>query len=678
MRVSNDFSWPGTIRDWWVTGWVLLAGGWVGAQPASEPVPAPLNAGTETGGYVIDIGNREWVRAAYRSAYLASEGVPSGWTGSQATCTPGTTTAEFKASVVQRINYMRAMAGVPAWIAFSDVYNTKCQAAALILSGLGRIDHFPPPSAPCYSPEGAEAAARANIVVSAFGPEAVDIYIRDHGNNNEAVGHRRRLFYPNARTMGTGDVPLGAGGLPANAIWVFDDTAVVTRPATREPFVAWPPPGYVPYRFVWQRWSVSLPDANFQGASVQMTSNGIPVGTVVLPVAEGKADPTLVWALQGTDPLLYGTHERPNADVLYGVTVRNVRVGNVSRDVSYTVRVFDPDAPAPPAPAPVVTGPAQARVGEPVTFSLSTLPWAEGYSLQRQSILTTNFTEGAEVDLSRFEVATATGYEVRVTNYKASGNYAFRLGHPRPGDQVLTFRPEVVPGPGSTLSFASRLARGTSNQVARVQISENGGDNWTEVYTQPGNPAAPEGVFARRTVSLAAFAGKVVRIRFLFTLVSGSFTSTLIATSGWFLDDIEIAGGETYGATEIVELGAVPQGTLAWPTTGLHAVRGRARGFGNLPLAWGPAQRVSVLPSTTPTVAFRGPPARAGAGFRLEFTGSALPSGATFSLLRAPSHAGPWVRDGAAVLTILRPDAEYRFETPVGAAPSGFLRISSP
>jgi glucose uptake protein GlcU len=40
------------------------------------------------------------------------------------------------------------------------------------------------------------------------------------------------------------------------------------RPSTRNIYVAYPPPGYVPYKLVWPRWSFAYPGANFANASV--------------------------------------------------------------------------------------------------------------------------------------------------------------------------------------------------------------------------------------------------------------------------------------------------------------------------------------------------------------------------------------------------------------------------
>src|SRR5438034_1286336 len=94
------------------------------------------------------------------------------------------------------------------------------------------------------------------------GADAITAYIWDFGANNDIVGHRRWLLYPQTKVMGTGDVPNQGGFAAANATWVFDANYGGPRPATRKPFVSWPPAGYVPYQVVYPQWSFALSNVN--------------------------------------------------------------------------------------------------------------------------------------------------------------------------------------------------------------------------------------------------------------------------------------------------------------------------------------------------------------------------------------------------------------------------------
>jgi len=187
-------------------------------------------------------------------------------------CDPGTTSAVFKEAILRRINWYRAMAGLPGDIVLDDELNEKCQAAALIMAAQGALSHFPPADWECYTPAGNEAAGAANLHLSStpnLDAGIVDGYIEDGGQFNASVGHRRWLLYTRQRTMGTGSV---SGTFRANAIWVIGQFGI--GPARNH---SWPPAGFVPYQVVYPRWSFSSPNADFSQATVTMTRGGNPI-----------------------------------------------------------------------------------------------------------------------------------------------------------------------------------------------------------------------------------------------------------------------------------------------------------------------------------------------------------------------------------------------------------------
>jgi uncharacterized protein YkwD len=283
--------------------------------------------------------DRQASQSFFHNVYLASEGVAAEWTGNQATCDEGTTRSAFRSAVLLRINYFRAMAGVPAGVTLSDEFNTKAQKAALMMSANGQLDHSPPATWKCYSTDGADAAGSSSLGLGAYGPDVIDLYVQDPGAGNYAAGHRRWILYPQTDTMGTGDIP--SGGYPAaNALWVFDDNMFGPRPDTREEFVAWPPPGYVPYQVVFARWSFAFDGADFSSASVSMTSGGKSVALALQPVVNGYGDNTLVWE---PDAIFSAP---PASDIVYTVAVNQVIIGGVPRNFTYDVIVFNPGSAA--------------------------------------------------------------------------------------------------------------------------------------------------------------------------------------------------------------------------------------------------------------------------------------------------------------------------------------------
>jgi len=285
--------------------------------------------------------DREGSRDFYRSVYLASEDVPHAWSGDYESCDPGDTSRQYKAAVRLRINYFRAMAGVPADISLSPELNRMAQAAALIMGKNRDLSHFPPDTWQCYSADGATAAGNSNLSMGGSGPGAVTGQMADQGDNNAAVGHRRWILCPQSRTFGTGDVP-GTPDyrfLPANALWVVDsDHYYDPRPATRDEFVAWPPPGYVPSPVVFPRWSFSYDDADFTEATVHMTANGADVTLTLEPLSSRICENTLVWVPDIDFATLDLAQDRS-----FKVSVRDVWMGGMKRSFDYTVTVFDPE-----------------------------------------------------------------------------------------------------------------------------------------------------------------------------------------------------------------------------------------------------------------------------------------------------------------------------------------------
>lgn len=296
----------------------------------------PLLLRHEEIGPWVDTQNRQQVASFYQTEYLASDGVDSGWTGNVNSCTPGSTSAAFKEAILRRINYFRAMAGVPALEGLSAEYNSKAQAAALMMSAQNALSHSPGTNWACYTDAGAEGAGSSNLYLGVYGPSAISGYIQDPGSGNYFLGHRRWILYPQSRNLGTGDIPPSAGRSPANALWVFDRANMWgPRPDTREAYVAWPPPGFVPYQVIYARWSFAYDEADLTGATVAMSKNGVPLAVSVNPVVNGYGENTLAW--EPADA--FGA---PSVDVTYQVTVSNVVINGTPQNFSYTVTMINP------------------------------------------------------------------------------------------------------------------------------------------------------------------------------------------------------------------------------------------------------------------------------------------------------------------------------------------------
>jgi uncharacterized protein YkwD len=349
---------------------------------------AQVTPAAATEGPWIDTSDRAEVLATYLAEFERVE-PDIGHTGDVGSCTAGTTSQEFRDSVMQRVNWYRRMAGLDV-VSERSTYSAATQETSTMMSAEGSLSHSPGSGWACHTATGATAAGKSNLALGVNGIDAIDAYIRDPGANNHAVGHRRTILYPQLLEVGTGDVETGDGNWAANTLHVFDDNLWGARPAVREDrgFVAWPPSGYVPPDTVWGRWSFSLAGADFGSATVSVRDSLGAIGVEVLqriqpsnPSSLIAPEASIVWAVGGdTDSNLLSAPD--GGDECYTVTVAGVRVGGtVQPAFTYRTCVIDPDFD-PASQAPQSTPAAEPASCEPINFVVWTAPcWSGGGTL---------------------------------------------------------------------------------------------------------------------------------------------------------------------------------------------------------------------------------------------------------------------------------------------------------
>jgi hypothetical protein len=609
------------------------------------PAPAQLS---------VTITSRAEARAFYNAIYPLSENVPSGWTGTlsgtpatAATGTPGATSAAFQSAEQLRINWFRAMAGVPAAVGFDSGNDALDQQAALMMSANNALSHAPPTTWQLYTSGGATAASESNLALGTNGPDAMTGYIADPGSTNPEAGHRRWLLYPQTQTMGSGDTDPASPFLPANATWVFDSNFNGPRPATRDNFVAWPAPGYVPYQVVFPRWSFSYPDADFSQATVTMTSNGVSVPTSPEVVETGFGENTLVWEYNGLSGDSGSPAPQPTADTTYTVQISGVQ-NAPQTSYSYNVTVFDPAVAESGDTPPTVAGPATAAVGTGTNYTVAGIPsFANGFEYRAiTSVTPTAATYGAEGGLQGVIANTSGSYNPVDTSEAFSGTASYHLAQPDPSAQSLTLPGYYTFTGGSpTLQFESWLGYATADQVAHVQISLDDGNSWTDLFTESGNnsgtPVATQ--FSAESVPLSAYAGLVFQIRFAYTFdnsATGSFYNQTSSGIGWNIDAISFTGVDsaTPGAPSAFASGT----TLSFTPTavGSFGLQARAVMFGSYPIEWGPVAYATASPS-----------GQTGPGITTQPEGQTLNSGSTVVFTSAASGATgyQWDFNGAPI-----------------------------
>lgn len=185
--------------------------------------------------------------------------------------------------------------------------------------------------------------------------------------------------------------------------------------------------------------------------------------------------------------------------------------------------------------APTLTG---ASVFESLTEASYNFPTVIGAtSYEGRRVLNVNAAMDAADDLNRVTVVTGGSYNALSTSVQDSGTGAYHLLSGSANDQTLTYNARFYVKSAASLTFRSRLRTATSNQFAKVQISDNDGASWVSVYSQAGNGADQESNFQSLSVSLASYAGKEIRVRFSYSVTGRYFTQTT-DNYGWYIDNI--------------------------------------------------------------------------------------------------------------------------------------------
>jgi|TARA_B100000959_G_scaffold280401_1_gene342150 uncharacterized protein YkwD len=272
--------------------------------------------------------DRQQIAENYNTIYLGSQVLPAqlGWTGDVITCNPGTISTLSLDNTLDRINYFRDLVGLPSNITFDPLLNQKCQEAALMMDANNSVNHNPPPTWLCYTTNGDDAAGSSNLASGSNSSSSITRYISDHGVNNTAVGHRRRILYTRANIFGTGST------YTKNALWVINNF-ITPAPV---PFVAYPSPGFFPGPLVFGRWSFSIQNADFSLTTISMTNEqGINIPLTIEPITNGYGDNTIVWV---PDPS-YINNLFGSEDTKYTINILNVN-NTIQQNYNYEIVIM--------------------------------------------------------------------------------------------------------------------------------------------------------------------------------------------------------------------------------------------------------------------------------------------------------------------------------------------------
>ncbi len=286
----------------------------------------------------------EKAKKDYETHYLGTKLNTIGWTGNEASCNSGDVAAETRKKVVERVNYYRALVGLPA-VTLNESQSKSCQDAALIMMANNTLTHTPSQGMKCWTQAGYDAASTGNIAIGWGSSEpdanhsinAVSGYIEDPGPHNKVVGHRAWLLCRELSAIGTGSVfdpnhnYSGMSQAAANCIRWGDNRN--GNPNAGPEFIAYPPANYIPSVLVFPRWHFALPNANFSSATVTVKdANGksYPCNIIARESQGGGLEARVVWEPQGINI---------TSDMNFTVTVSGIQ-GVSKSSYTYTVKAF--------------------------------------------------------------------------------------------------------------------------------------------------------------------------------------------------------------------------------------------------------------------------------------------------------------------------------------------------
>ena len=646
-----------TTRFFWPV--VAVSACCLGALSAAvDPVP--------TRGFEVDTSDRNAVIAFYQSVYRASEGYQDriNWTGNYTSTVAGaegTTSAAFAGDIERRLNYYRALCGVPADVRVNtgaavnivaadtfkpDASVTKAAAAqrsALMIvrtyPNTGGLSHNPAQTCVAWTSAAWNANKNGDLALGFYGPGAVDAYVEENVTGvsswNVDVGHRRWLLNTRSTDFASGDTPGSfSGGTirpPSNAMYVVPSAEELNTGADSR-FYSYPAAGFFPVGHNSPYWSLSYRHADFSAATVTLRDaamNVLPV--TVVSRRNGYGDNSIVWQVPASASITSVT-----ADTTFHVTVSGIQGTDVPAQHTYQVTLIDPNRLNQTA---VVSG-ESSPLSTGATYQINGLTGSgeveAGMFLRKPA----TWLEGAEDSPAPKVIAsTSSSYPFRATlsGYAKSGTKAFRLTFPTRYDPLINGVPqqsfeldrEIVPGAGVSLGFHYKRGLMTPASKLAVESSADAGVTWTNLTTISG---ASTGDAAFVAASLPLTSGSApLRVRFRYYLADS--TSALYShqdyptqATGIFIDDIAVAGGDWLEPAGSVKANGLTSFAFNSATTGTAITSGqtwwlRARThLGGKAFAWGPAK--VVIP--------RGP---------LGLSGSTAPpvTGANYSFIADPA-----------------------------------------
>lgn len=289
------------------------------------------------------------------------------------TCNPGRLSEEQIRIALDSLNRIREHHGLPPVIHDPSLQN-ETSRAAMIVAASGKMNHTPPPDAPCYSTAGRQGSWHSNLHIhrysvwdpdpdsSATSPRSseirkrIDRHIQPTGDTMidwlidyrvEGVGHRRWLLDPFVERVAFARVDFLTH---QKQRWdLVTGSAVNVIAGTRETvsgiaprFIAYPVGDY-PSRWFKNGWYLSF--SLFLTGSSAHANNIVHFDNAAVTMETEDGKPVRVTDVQannkryGIPNIIFWKAENLERNREYRVTISGARIGGAPRSYTYTFRL---------------------------------------------------------------------------------------------------------------------------------------------------------------------------------------------------------------------------------------------------------------------------------------------------------------------------------------------------
>ncbi|MDB6079710.1 MAG: hypothetical protein JWO82_3457 [Akkermansiaceae bacterium] len=267
-----------------------------------------------------------------------------------------------------------------------------------------------------------------------------------------------------------------------------------------------------------------------------------------------------------------------------------------------------------PIQALQLSGQANPPAGGGASYTFVPVSSADSYKLEVETLGQAGWTEGAEDSPAPLvQDDTSASYDLisNKAGYFSTGAKSFRLGLATAADtdDSFTILRTFVPIASSNLMFWIRKGKMSATNTVSAEVSENG-NTWNPVWSVAGKTTA-DAAGSVQTISLAAYAGKNIKVRFAVRKGATANMAWNATDSGAWIDDIHVDGAWSSmsekdtmlpASSVIVRLDA---GTAGQPLQSAVPVRMRMSAIkGGVAESSGPY--FTATPTGTPVTGFAG------------------------------------------------------------------------